>query len=279
MALHELICTEVWGGNGNIFADLLIPGLRGVIYSNACGGDKGGDVYYATACSSGLIGRLCLADVAGHGEQVAQISAWLHDVMRGNMERRDPSRVFEAMNRKVDLFGLHALTTAVCINYHALRAELRYCNAGHPPPLVFRQSDPVWKPLAVDPVSAAKYSNLPFGVGVDTKYGFNSIPLGEGARLFLYSDGVTETPAPDTRTLFGEDRLVETLSETAALTPREAGELLVSRLRAHAGKDALEHDDVTFVLLEVTAHDPRPFIFHLVKNQFRKLSTRFFHSE
>ena len=60
MPLHELICTEIWGGNGNIFADLHIPGLRGVIYSNACGGDKGGDVYYATACSSGLIGRCAL---------------------------------------------------------------------------------------------------------------------------------------------------------------------------------------------------------------------------
>ena len=43
MSLHELICTEVWGGNGNVFADLVIPGLTGVIYSNACGGDKGGD--------------------------------------------------------------------------------------------------------------------------------------------------------------------------------------------------------------------------------------------
>ena len=279
MALHELICTEVWGGNGNIFADLIIPGLTGVIYSNACGGEKGGDVYYATACSSGLIGRLCLADVAGHGEQVAQVSGWLHEVMRSNMERRDPSRVFAAMNKKVDEFGLLALTTAVCINYHALRGELRHCNAGHPPALVYRRSEPQWKPLVVSPVEAARFSNLPFGVGVDTKYGFTSMPLGEGARLFVYSDGVTETPAPGARNLFGEERLVATLSETNALDPRAAAEHVLGTLRAFAGADALTHDDVTFVLLEVKAHDPRPFLFHLVKNQFRKFTTRFFHAE
>jgi sigma-B regulation protein RsbU (phosphoserine phosphatase) len=279
MPLHELICTEIWGGNGNIFADLHIPGLRGVIYSNACGGDKGGDVYYATACSSGLIGRLCLADVAGHGEQVAQVSGWLHDVMRGNMERRDPSRVFSAMNRKADEYGLDALTTAVCIHYHALRAELRYCNAGHPPALVYRRSDPVWKPLAVDPVPAAKYSNLPFGVGADTKFGFNAISLGEGARLFAYSDGITETTAPDSRTLFGEERLIEALTETTNMAPRDAADHLLARLRAFAGADTLTHDDVTFILLEVEPHDPRPFIFHLVRNQFRKLTTRLLHSE
>lgn len=279
MSLHELICTEIWGGNGNVFADLVIPGLTGVIYSNACGGEKGGDTYYATACSSGLIGRLCLADVAGHGEEVAQIGGWLHDIMRGNMERRDPSRVFAAMNRKVDDFGLHALTTAVCINYHALRAELRYCNAGHPPALVYRRSDPRWAPLAVDPVPAAKLSNLPFGVDAGTKYGFTSLSLGEGARLFVYSDGVTETPAPGTRDLFGEERLAETLSETASFPPRAAAEHLLARLRAFAGAEPLDHDDITFALLEVKAQDPRPFLFHLVRNQFRKFTTRLFHAE
>lgn len=279
MPLHELICTEVWGGNGNVFADLVIPGLSGVIYSNACGGDKGGDVYYATACSSGLIGRLCLADVAGHGEQVAQVSGWLQEVMRGNMERRDPSRVFAAMNRRVDEFGLEALTTAVCINYHALRSELRYCNAGHPPALVYRRSDPVWRALSVDPVPVAKFTNLPFGVAADTKYSFNSLPLGEGARLFVYSDGVTETPGRDGRDFFGEERLLEVLAETVLVPPRDAAERLLARLRDYAGATDLTHDDVTFVLLEVGAHDPRPFVFHLLRNQLRKLGKRFLHTE
>ena len=278
MAIHELICTEVWGGNGNINADLVIPGLKGVIYSNACGGEKGGDVYYATACSSGLIGRLCLADVAGHGEQVAQISGWLHDVMRGNMERRDPSRVFAAMNSKADSFGFEALTTAVCINYHALRSELRYCNAGHPPALIHRKSDPVWRPLVVQPVPAASLSNLPFGVSPKTRYAFASNPLGEGARLFLYSDGVTETMSP-ARELFGEERLIASLNETVAEPIRAAADRLLADLRAFAQSETLTHDDVTFVMLEVAPHDPRPFLVHLVQNQFRRFWKRLAHAE
>ncbi|MCC6152613.1 MAG: SpoIIE family protein phosphatase, partial [Candidatus Hydrogenedentes bacterium] len=91
--------------------------------------------------------------------------------------------------------------------------------------------------------------------------------------------GVTETPAPGSRDLFGDERLAAILTETKGMTPRSAGEHVLSRLRDFAETGNLTHDDVTFLLLEVKAHDPRPFIFHLVRNQFRKLTTRFFHSE
>lgn len=269
MPLHELICTEVWGENGTVHADLVLPGMRGVIFSSACGGEKGSDVYYATACSSGLIGRFCLADVAGHGEEVARISGRLHDVMRRNMERRDPSRVFSAMNRRVDEFGLEALTTAACINYHALRGELRHCNAGHPPILVWRRSHPTWTPLSVRDVSAARFSNLPFGVSPDTRYAYESLPLGEGARLMVYSDGVLETPSPD-RELFGSDRLVQTLSDCEGRTLPELVERLLERLRGFAGRTDFDHDDVTFAVFEIQPHDRRPLLYHLVRNQVRK---------
>src|SRR5690606_34806228 len=79
--LQELACAEVWGGNGAIRRRVVLPGLEGHVLSQPCGGGQGGDVYYVTACSMGLMTRVCLADVAGHGEAVSAMSRWLHTTL------------------------------------------------------------------------------------------------------------------------------------------------------------------------------------------------------
>ena len=78
-APQELVCWKVWGGNGQVDAPISIPGLRGQLYSRPCGSDRGGDVYYLSACGSGALARLCIADVTGHGSSVATFSAWLEE--------------------------------------------------------------------------------------------------------------------------------------------------------------------------------------------------------
>src|SRR5918994_2600785 len=64
-------CAEVRGGNGTIHAQVMLPGLRGVLYSRPCAGATGGDIHYLSVCGSGLLARVCLADVAGNGTGVA----------------------------------------------------------------------------------------------------------------------------------------------------------------------------------------------------------------
>ena len=62
-----LVCNEVWGGNQAFHGPIELPGLRGALFSQPCGGGRGGDVHYLSVCGSGLISRACLADVTGHG--------------------------------------------------------------------------------------------------------------------------------------------------------------------------------------------------------------------
>src|ERR1043165_8396643 len=69
--VRSLKCLEVWGGNGAVEETLELPGLSVWLHSmplhNASGG---GDVYYLSSCSHGVIARVALADVSGHGECV-----------------------------------------------------------------------------------------------------------------------------------------------------------------------------------------------------------------
>lgn len=269
MSTQELICSEVWGGNGNANTDLVLPGLRGVLYSRACGGKKGGDVYYASACAAGVISRMCLADVVGHGEQVAQVGSWLRGAMQRTMGQHDPAKVFRALNKRASLFGLEALTTAVCISYDMMSAELRYCYAGHPPAYVLRAGATEWTLLQV-PDKPTGVRNVPLGVTDSPAFDTAALTLAEGDRLFLYSDGVVE--APDASfALFGADRLRDTLNESGRAPISDLAGEIASRLAAHTGTADFAHDDVTFAIIETGPRALEPKLWQLLRNQSRKL--------
>lgn len=67
-ATREMQCMEVWGGNTAIDSGLSVPGIDAWIHSQPSRGQRsGGDIYYASMCGAGRIGRFVLADVSGHG--------------------------------------------------------------------------------------------------------------------------------------------------------------------------------------------------------------------
>lgn len=269
MVTQELTCSEVWGGNGNVLKELTLPGLRGILYSRSCQGHKGGDVYYLATCDLGALARVCLADVAGHGEEVAMVSGWLHGALRRHMNQREPNRVFDTVNRWATRYGFEAITTAVCLSYIAPRGQLRYCYAGHPPALVLRPGDSQWRPLELAGGSGP-FANIPFGVSPSARYSANTVTLGPGSRLFMYSDGVTETPGPEGEQ-FGEGRLRSALNAAHTLPIQEAAETVINALMSHAQSENPGHDDVTFILLEALEYPPAPDIWRLLHYQTRRV--------
>lgn len=273
MESRELICSELWGGNGSVFTDVVMPGLKGVVFSRACGGGKGGDVYYSTACASGVIARVCLADVVGHGEQVSQVSSWLHGTLRSNMNRYNPARVFDAMNKRAALFGFDALTTAACISYELTRGKLRYCYAGHPPILLSRRESGTWEPMPLESREGREYANVPFGVSEKAHYDMAELSVSPGDRLFIYSDGVIEAPDAAQR-LFGVERLQSVLNEMGRAPLEALTQRVIQTLAGHCGTEEFRHDDVSFIALEVYRRSAAPAVWHLVKNRSRKLLRR-----
>ena len=72
---QTLQCMEIWGGIEPVERTVTTPGLDLWVFSQPFGGDEqGGDVYYVTLCGGGLITRIVVADVSGHGSSVAEFS-------------------------------------------------------------------------------------------------------------------------------------------------------------------------------------------------------------
>ena len=85
--LHgRLECKDLWGGIRNRDIEVSAGKVIGSIYSAACGeGGKGGDIYYFGVCKGDTITRLAIADVAGHGEAVSEISQYVYDTLKAHM--------------------------------------------------------------------------------------------------------------------------------------------------------------------------------------------------
>ncbi len=49
---HRIGCAEVWGGIQGDELDVETGSVRGSLFSRACDGGKGGDIYYLSVCPS-----------------------------------------------------------------------------------------------------------------------------------------------------------------------------------------------------------------------------------
>ena len=129
-------------------------------------GSRGGDGYYFSVCSSGRVTRLFLADVLGHGEQVARAGHWFYQQMAGRLDDPDLPHMMSELNACVFTRGVTALTTSVILSYYVDLLQVYYCYAGHPFALIRRGSGP-W--LELKPPSE-RAGNFPLGVTEDVHY-------------------------------------------------------------------------------------------------------------
>ena len=75
---HAMHCMEIWGGNQAVESAVSTPGLDVWVYSRPFqGAVHGGDVHYVSLCGGGIVTRMIVADVSGHGESVAEFSGML----------------------------------------------------------------------------------------------------------------------------------------------------------------------------------------------------------
>ncbi|MFC1858433.1 hypothetical protein ACFL9U_10495 [Thermodesulfobacteriota bacterium] len=81
----RLECEGIWGGIHDRDIEVSAGKVIASIYSEACCGGKGGDIYYFGVCKDGIITRLAIADVTGHGEAVSEVSQYVYDTLKAHM--------------------------------------------------------------------------------------------------------------------------------------------------------------------------------------------------
>lgn len=267
-----LVCGEVRGGNDPVWTAVDLPGLTGVLYSNPCHGASGGDVHYCSMCNSGIIARVCLADVAGHGERVAGVARVMHAELRESVNRWDEREVMRALDTRLEQSGLKAITTAALLSYRPWKNRLTVSYAGHPPGWIHRRgaasSAPGWTRLTIDEPAPAGPADLPLGTGFAPAYTRSVVDARVGDRILLVTDGVLEAPAPD-GTEFGEAGVERVLTSCAAGNGACDGiaTALLDALRAHTGRDPMEHDDISLYVGEIVPPAEGPELWQVVKNR------------
>ena len=124
--------------------------------------------------------------------------------------------------------------------------ELVYCNAGHNPPYIKRNSG---KLEQLDELHGPILGVLP-----DLTYTADNTALAPGDMLVMYTDGVTESMNEGDEE-YTDQRLADLLSESNAQIPNELTLEILEDVRRHQG-DAEQSDDIT--LLAAQYHGPSP---------------------
>jgi hypothetical protein len=248
---------EVWGGSQSTSRSVELGGLDAWVYSKPFGGaGRGGDVYYASACATGRINRLLLADVSGHGDAVATMAISLRNLMRRYVNFLDQTKLVRSMNHQfAALSRKGCFATAVATTFFTPTRRLSVCNAGHPRPFLYRAAENEWSILEREHDDGPAPKNIPLGILALTDYEQLDIQLEGGDLVLCYTDALTEAHDTDGEML-GEDRLLRIVASIDPDQPDLFIEALLGGIRQLHEKN-LSADDVTVMLLRPHLRKPR----------------------
>jgi sigma-B regulation protein RsbU (phosphoserine phosphatase) len=248
--VYRLACLELRGGNHLAAYPAELPGLAAWVSCRPLHpAPHGGDLYYLSACSHGVIARVALADVAGHGEVVSSAAVRLRDALREHIDHWDQSLLIRQLNDSFLSGAAHApYATAFLGSFYSESGELLFTNAGHLPPLWYRAATHEWSLMYDSTPYSKEILDLPLGLIGGTSYSQTAVQLEAGDLLLLYTDGISESWNEA-----GEQLGLEGLLSIARSLPTEsataAGEGLLAAVERFRGA-ALAADDETVVALQ-----------------------------
>ena len=268
---YTLQCMDIWSGNQSSESEVTTPGLELLVYSQPYRGEsRGGDVHYVSLCAGGIITRIVLADVSGHGQAVAGTSQALRAVVRRFMNSKSQTRLVREINREfTNLTQSSRFATAIVATYLANDGRLTLCNAGHPRPLWFQRSTGQWHFVTQDLVGTGRISNLPLGFDASMTYQQFSLTLEEGDIFVLYTDALTEARSPDNQ-LLGEEGLLKLVATLPTSSVRDLNRGILEGLNQFTDNQPAD-DDVTILVLRYVASGWRMPTFKEKMNAYAKL--------
>ncbi|MEC7249525.1 MAG: GAF domain-containing SpoIIE family protein phosphatase [Cyanobacteriota bacterium] len=257
--LHERVDRQLSIG-AEIQAQLLpdhCPVIEGVELAARCrpAFQVGGDYYDFIPTRPELSGRrrergrwaLVMGDVMGKGVPAGLLMTMLRGMLRAEvLSGLPPDRILHDLNQLAleDLSQSHRFVTLFYSDFDPRSRRLRFANAAHNPPLIWRSQQ--------RSVSRLDAPGLLIGLQPDAEYGVGSTVLEPGDVLLYYTDGVTEAPGI-TGDRFDEDRLIRCLESACRSGTGSQGILdqLFSRLDRFVGPDRQLEDDASMVVLKV----------------------------
>ncbi len=233
------------------------PVIEGVDLAARCrpAFQVGGDYYDFIPTRPRLLGRrrergrwaLVVGDVMGKGVPAGLLMTLLRGMLRAEaLSGHPPDRILHDLNQlaQEDLAHSHRFVTLFYSDYDPLTRLLRYANAAHNPPLI-------WRALR-NRVERLDAPGLLIGLQSEVQYHTESIVLDPGDVVLYYTDGVTEASGLSGER-YDEERLVSSLQEVcrAGLDAQGILDSLFARLDQFVGPHRQLEDDASMVVLRL----------------------------
>jgi GAF domain-containing protein len=222
---HDLVMSVQRSLLGGTLPEL--PGVRlGASYLPAeARYDIGGDWYDAIPLPDGRM-MLIVGDVAGHGLEAAITMGQVRSAARALAPAHQPADLLAALDQFICGTFKEPLATAAAVLIDPADRSLRYCLAGHPPPLL-REPDG-----SVTTLGDARGVLL----GLGTRHRPEQlIRFAPGSCLVLFTDGLVERR--DEGIDVGIAWLADILTTAAPYDPEELCDVLVRKSVSRNGRD------------------------------------------
>lgn len=201
-----------------------------------------------------------IADVSGKGISASIFMAvtlmLIREFAKMNMS---PTEILTRINNSLYKNNPSMLfLTAIVGIYDGDTKTYTYANAGHNLPYIIKDGN-------VTTLGGAQ--NTLLGIFPDEKFTENTVTLGMGDMLFLYTDGVNEAVNKD-KEFFGIERLEKVLKDFTAEKRENIVDYVKSKVAEFVG-DAERHDDIT--MLCFTPVKSKNLVLQPKESEFEKI--------
>lgn len=201
-----------------------------------------GDIIVAAMRPSGGM-MVLLGDFTGHGLPAAIGAMPLASIFYGMVQKGfsmvDILREINQKLKQILPIGVFCCATIVDMDFSKQRAKV--WNGGLPDCYVYRAAD--------GEVVSVRSTHLPLGVLGDKEFkdNFEYVPLQQGDRFFMWSDGIVESRGPDGG-MYGEDRLKQVFANNTE--PDRVFDEILSDVQSYVGTDERD-DDISLIELKM----------------------------
>lgn len=186
--------------------------------------------------------EIFIADVSGHGLVSAFISMIAKMAFDSISEKSSCTEVLCRLNSILCNSTVNSIymTTFFCLIERESK-RLRYANAGHFYPVVYRQTS--------DEFYELKAKGKPLGWFTDLQLVEEEVQLNHGDRVVFYTDGITECTNMQNE-LYGENRFRDFIRKNADIEPGVFSGKLIDELKEFSMSDKF-NDDLCLLVFDV----------------------------
>ena len=190
---------------------------------------------------------LVIGDVMGKGIPAGLLMTMLRGMLRAEvLTGLPPDRILQDLNQLAinDLDQSHRFVTLFYSDYDPRTRKLRFANAAHNPPLLWKNSDQ--KIIKLDA------EGVVLGLQKDAEYHCCEIKLNENDLVLYYTDGIIDT-SNSLGERFDEERLIKTLTKLCkqSYTSQEILNKIFKKLDDFTGQNRHLEDDASMVIFQL----------------------------